>query len=195
MNMDAIVLVLITVIGAATPLLFAALGELVVERAGVLNLGVEGMMLAGAVAAFAVTVTTGSATLGIITAAIAGAVMALAFASVGSDLSAQFQPPGSLGALEPGNLAKPRAKPPFDLTGTWLHGGQSERFDPQAGFKLTPEAQKHYDAGAKALAGSSHAGRMARRQNSTVSSGTATSSRSNTAGIRRFTRKPPPAAC
>jgi general nucleoside transport system permease protein len=51
----------------------------VVERAGVLNLGVEGMMLAGAVTAFAVTVTTGSATLGIITAAIAGAVLALAF--------------------------------------------------------------------------------------------------------------------
>jgi general nucleoside transport system permease protein len=79
MNMDATVLVLITVIGAATPLLFAALGELVVERAGVLNLGVEGMMLAGAVTAFAVTVTTGSATLGIITAAIAGSVLALAF--------------------------------------------------------------------------------------------------------------------
>ncbi len=79
MNIDATVLVLITVIGAATPLLYVALGELVVERAGVLNLGVEGMMLAGAVTAFAVTVTTGSATLGIITAAIAGAVMAFAF--------------------------------------------------------------------------------------------------------------------
>jgi len=80
----------------------------------------------------------------------AGAVMALAFASVGSELSAQFQPPGSLGALAPANMAKPRPKPPFDLTGTWLHGGQSERFDPPAGFKLTPEAQKHYDAAQKA---------------------------------------------
>ena len=50
-----------TVIGAATPLLLAALGELVVEKSGVLNLGVEGMMLIGAVTGFAVTSTTGAA--------------------------------------------------------------------------------------------------------------------------------------
>ena len=62
MSLDAIIAAsLVTVIGAATPLLLAALGELVVERAGVLNLGVEGMMLAGAVAGFAATVITGSA--------------------------------------------------------------------------------------------------------------------------------------
>jgi hypothetical protein len=67
-----------------------------------------------------------------------------------SDLAAQFQPPGSLGALAPANIAKPRPKSPFDITGAWLHGGESERFDPPAGFKLTPEAQKHYDAAAQA---------------------------------------------
>jgi hypothetical protein len=39
------------------------------------------------------------------------------------DAFAQFQPPGSLGALAPANIAKPRPKAPFDLTGTWLHGG------------------------------------------------------------------------
>ena len=75
MNVD----ILVTIISAATPLLFAAVGELVAERSGVLNLGVEGMMITGAVAAFAVTITTGSATMGILAAAIAGVVMSLAF--------------------------------------------------------------------------------------------------------------------
>ena len=73
-----------------------------------------------------------------------------------SDLAAQFQAPGALGALAPANIAKPRPKPPFDLTGAWLHnsntrtGGESERFDPPAGLKLTPAAQKHFDAAALA---------------------------------------------
>ena len=70
-----------------------------------------------------------------------------------TDLSAQFQAPGSLGALAPANIAKPRPKAPFDITGTWLHGGgqnNSFRFQPPAGFKLTPEAQVHYDAAQKA---------------------------------------------
>ena len=67
-----------------------------------------------------------------------------------ADLAAQFQPPGALGALAPANIAKPRPKPPFDITGAWLHGGTPERFDPPAGFKLTPAAQKHFDAAAKA---------------------------------------------
>ena len=47
-------------VGASTPILLAGLGELVVEKSGVLNLGVEGMMLVGAVVGFAVTYTTGN---------------------------------------------------------------------------------------------------------------------------------------
>ena len=70
---------LVTVIGAATPLLLAALGELVTEKSGVLNLGVEGMMIVGAITGFAVTLTSGSATLGIIAASASGVLMALVF--------------------------------------------------------------------------------------------------------------------
>jgi simple sugar transport system permease protein len=88
MSLDAATLILVTVISAATPLLFAAMGELVAERSGVLNLGVEGMMLAGAVSAFAITVTTGSAVLGILMAALAGALMALMFGVLTLSLTA-----------------------------------------------------------------------------------------------------------
>ncbi|MCP5150270.1 MAG: ABC transporter permease [Ectothiorhodospiraceae bacterium] len=87
--MDAVVVsVILTVVTAATPLLFAALGELVVERAGVLNLGVEGMMLCGAIAGFAAATGTGSATVGIVSAALAGAALAMVFAVVALGLRA-----------------------------------------------------------------------------------------------------------
>ena len=72
-------LILLTVVSAATPLLLAATGELVVERSGVLNLGVEGMMLVGAVSAFIATLTTGSWALGIIAGAAAGVLMSMLF--------------------------------------------------------------------------------------------------------------------
>jgi len=64
-------------------------------------------------------------------------------------------PAAPTGALAPANLAKPRPKAPFDVTGVWLHGGgqnNSFRFSPPAGFKLTPAAQVHYDAARKAQA-------------------------------------------
>ena len=72
--------VLITIATAATPLLIAAMGELVVERSGVLNLGVEGMMIMGAVTGFAVALTTGSPWLGALAAIIVGALFSLLFA-------------------------------------------------------------------------------------------------------------------
>lgn len=65
---------------AATPILLAAIGELVVERAGVLNLGVEGMMILGAVVGFAAAVATGDVWLGMLAAAAAGAALAALFA-------------------------------------------------------------------------------------------------------------------
>src|SRR4029079_14846979 len=60
-----------------TPLLYAALGELLAERAGVLNLGVEGMMLVGAVMGFWADQRTGSLAVSMLVAAVAGAAMAL----------------------------------------------------------------------------------------------------------------------
>ena len=72
--------VFILLLGAATPILFAALGELVVERAGVLNLGVEGMMVGGALAGFAAAHATGSPGVGFAVAAMAGAAMSMLFA-------------------------------------------------------------------------------------------------------------------
>jgi simple sugar transport system permease protein len=68
--------IIMTIVGAATPILLAALGELVVEKSGVLNLGLEGMMLIGAVTGFAVTATTGYAPLGVVAAMIAAAASA-----------------------------------------------------------------------------------------------------------------------
>jgi simple sugar transport system permease protein len=80
MESAVIVSILLSVIAASTPLLLAGIGELVVEKSGVLNLGVEGMMLVGAIAGFAVTYSSGSASLGILAAALGGMAMALVFA-------------------------------------------------------------------------------------------------------------------
>lgn len=71
--------VVLTIITASTPLLLAAIGELVGERAGVLNLGVEGMMIVGAVAGFAVGLETGSAFAGVLAAVVAGMLLAALF--------------------------------------------------------------------------------------------------------------------
>ena len=77
--MDIIEAVILTIITASTPLLLASIGELVSERSGVLNLGVEGMMIVGAVAGFAVGLETGSAFAGVLAAIVAGAALAALF--------------------------------------------------------------------------------------------------------------------
>ena len=78
--MDFAVSVMVGIMVASTPLVFAAIGELVAEKSGVLNLGVEGMMIVGAMAGFAVTLDSGSYLLGIAAAAGAGALMGGLFA-------------------------------------------------------------------------------------------------------------------
>src|SRR5688572_16649939 len=71
--------ILLTVITAATPLVLAAVGELVTERSGVLNLGVEGMMVMGAACAFIATQVSGSPYIGILAGIAAGALFSLLF--------------------------------------------------------------------------------------------------------------------
>ena len=73
------ILLIASLMVAATPILLAAIGELVAEKAGVLNLGVEGMMIMGAISGFAVAVETGSPWLGFLAAAFGGALMSLLF--------------------------------------------------------------------------------------------------------------------
>lgn len=76
----SLVTLIVSLMGASTPILLAALGELVVEKSGVLNLGVEGMMIIGAVCGFIAAVTTGSPWLGFVFGAICGAAVSMIFA-------------------------------------------------------------------------------------------------------------------
>lgn len=112
--------ILLTIATAATPLLIASLGELVVERSGVLNLGVEGMMVMGAVSGFAVAQITGSPWIGMIAAVIVGALFSLLFGVLALSLVTNQVATG---------LA-------LTLLGLGLSGLIGESFVGQAGIKL-----------------------------------------------------------
>lgn len=75
MDSSIVIALLAATVVAGTPILFAAVGELMAERAGILNLGVEGMMLVGAVLGFIFTINTGNHWYGIIAALVGGGVM------------------------------------------------------------------------------------------------------------------------
>ena len=77
MDLAFIVTILVAAVRAGTPVVYAAVGEIYTERSGVLNLGVEGMMLVGAVIGFIVGVATGSAVMGVLAAMIAGGLLSL----------------------------------------------------------------------------------------------------------------------
>jgi general nucleoside transport system permease protein len=78
--MELLEAIILSVIAASTPLLLAAAGELVVERSGVLNLGIEGMMIVGAACGFAGAYLTGSTLVGALCGMIAGAALSAIFA-------------------------------------------------------------------------------------------------------------------
>lgn len=91
---DAMLAVVVATLRAGTPLVFAALGELITEKSGVLNLGVEGMVLIGAIAAVIGTLATGSYEIGILTAMLAGAALSLIFGFLTLTLRASQVPAG-----------------------------------------------------------------------------------------------------
>lgn len=88
MEINSITPILFSTIVAGTPLIFVALGQLVCEKSGVLNLGAEGMMLMGAIAGFAVTLETGNPWIGVLAGMTAGALMSLIFAILAITLMA-----------------------------------------------------------------------------------------------------------
>lgn len=80
--MDTLSAILFATIVAGTPLIIVALGQLIAEKSGVLNLGAEGMMAMGAIAGFAITHHSGSPWLGVLAGMAAGALMSFLFAIV-----------------------------------------------------------------------------------------------------------------
>lgn len=80
--MDILSSILFATIVAGTPLIIVALGQLIAEKSGVLNLGAEGMMAMGAIAGFAVSLHSGSIWLGVLAGMLAGAAMSFLFAIV-----------------------------------------------------------------------------------------------------------------
>src|SRR5512137_696980 len=73
--MQAIINILQAGVASGTVLLFASLGEIMAERSGVMNLGVEGMMLMGAMSAYSIAVKTGNPWLGVLVAMIAAGLL------------------------------------------------------------------------------------------------------------------------
>jgi general nucleoside transport system permease protein len=119
--------VLTGMVRSSTSVLFAAQGEVIAERSGVINLGTEGCMLTGALGSFAVTVHTGSLFLGILTGAGAGAALALLHAylvisrqanQLATGLAITFLGLGVTAAL--GTSYVDKSIPPLDPLPVWL---------------------------------------------------------------------------
>lgn len=120
--MDIWISIFLSICAASTPLLLAATGELIVERSGVLNLGVEGMMVIGAVTAFSVAQASGSVYAGVGVAIFAGAAFSVVFAFLTLTLVANQVAAG---------LA-------LTILGLGLSGMIGEGFVGQPGLKLEP---------------------------------------------------------
>jgi simple sugar transport system permease protein len=121
---DIIISVVQRTLVAGTPLLLATIGEVVCERSGILNLGIEGMMAIGAVSAFIVTFTTGNPWLGLVAAITASALMSSIHAFVSITLQSSQVVSGlaltMLGLGISGLVGKPYiGKPLAEKMATW----------------------------------------------------------------------------
>ena len=88
-TLPATIGILSSAVRLATPYLFAAVGEAIAQSSGVLNLGVDGIMLIGAYASFFVTLTTGSLWLGVLAAMVVGLLMGLLMSVISVTLKAE----------------------------------------------------------------------------------------------------------
>lgn len=129
-------------VAAATPLIYAALGVTVVEKAGMLNLGIEGMMLTGAVSGFAVTLATGSASAGFAAAALTGVLMSLMFAVLTLTLQANQVATGLALTLFGVGLS---AFAGHDLAGTPLTGLKAIQLGPLSQLPLVAALLLRFD--------------------------------------------------
>jgi general nucleoside transport system permease protein len=124
MNADLIISILSIALAAGTSLVFATIGEIFTERAGILNLGVEGIMIMGAVSAFAAGFHTGSAWLGVLAAVSVGGLLGFIHAFLTITLRAEQVVTGLALTLAGGGLASflgqelgPQGTPLVGLTG------------------------------------------------------------------------------
>lgn len=122
LSLDVWISIIVSICAASTPLLLAATGELVVERSGVLNLGVEGMMIMGAVAGFSAAQLSGDPYIGALAAIITGAIFSLLFGFLTLTLVANQVATG---------LA-------LTILGLGLSGMIGEGFVGQPGIKMLP---------------------------------------------------------
>lgn len=105
MDLNLIVSILSIAVVAGTSLVYATLGEIITERSGILNLGVEGIMIMGAVTAFAGAYHSGSAWVGVLTAVIVGGILGLVHAFLTITMRAEQVVTGLALTIAGGGLA------------------------------------------------------------------------------------------
>lgn len=127
MNDSVLILSIVSAVAAGTPILFAALGEIMAERSGVMNLGVEGMMLVGGVTGFWTGVQTESLILALVAGALAGGALSLIHAVLAVSLRVNQIVSGLALVIVGGGLSA-----------FWGNSGESPLIQRQPGVSVEP---------------------------------------------------------